>query len=111
MNLERIDITLDPQSGTYTLLEPIIYYSARYDKLLSIPTGFRSDGATDAMSLISLSWLVHDALHRIGHWTDGCPVTIWQATMVLHDILAAEGHTIRAVTWPLATFITAPVWW
>lgn len=111
MNLEQMDVTLDTTTGTYTTLMPMTYFSARYDKLLFIPQGFQSDGATHAISLLSISWLVHDALHRIGHWSDGTPVTIWQATMVLHDILATEGHTIRAFTWPLGTYITAPLWW
>ena len=103
----------------YILCKDIKYYSPRYKKHVYVPWGRESDGATGAKDLkgdirclkdgepfmASESWWVHDELCLIGMWADGTKVSNWQASMVLRDILKAEGHSFRARTWTWATFI------
>ena len=104
----------------YTLLQSIRYFSPRYKKWVRVPSGRKSDGATGAKDLTgdvlcqkdngedflaSMSWWVHDELCLTTIWNDGTPVTNWQASMVLRDILKDEGYTFRARTWTWATFL------
>lgn len=81
------------------------YYSPRYDKWVVVPKGYLSDGATGAMDINSMAWWVHDVLCEFGVWEDGTPVTNWQASTVLSDILFDEGRYIRATTWWPATWL------
>lgn len=83
----------------------IVYRSVRYRKMVTVPPGYQSDGATGAEDIWSDAWWVHDVLCECGTWDDGTQVTNWQASMVLHDILLAEGRWFRAITWPIATFL------
>ena len=79
------------------------YFSDRYGKWVSWGDGYPSDGATGAHDLYSLSWQVHDVLCDRGEWDDCTPLTNWQASMTLHDILLHEGHRLLAVLWMRAT--------
>jgi len=81
------------------------YYSARYRKYVTVPTGFLSDGATGAFDIDSRSWWVHDVLCDIGMWDDGTECNNWQASTVLSDILASEGRWFRARSWWIATWL------
>lgn len=85
--------------------ERIEYYSKRYDKFVIIEKGYGSDGATFAEDIYSRSWWVHDKLCDEGTWADGTPVTNWQASMVLRDILLDEGRYVRACRWFVWTFL------
>ncbi len=83
----------------------IYYYSERYDKHVTVFKGYESDGASGAIDVWSHSWWVHDLLCERGTWNDGTPVTNWQASTVLSDILLAEGRCIRARYWWLFTWL------
>ncbi len=103
----------------YKNLKKIVYYSKRYKKTLTVPCGFWSDGATGAKDIKgphpvrvgpdvfykSRAWLVHDKLCNLGKWNDGSLCTNWQASMVLHDILAKEGRWFRARSWFVGTWL------
>ena len=93
------------RDGTYTLLEDILYHSKRYDKAVICRKGMVSDGATGAIDIASLSWVVHDQLCNTGLFADGSPCTNLQASFVLHDILEEKGHGVRKYTWFVATWL------
>jgi hypothetical protein len=91
-------------SGWYVLDAPLVYVSPRYRKTVTVPAGFRSDGASGpAVDVASLSWWVHDILCTSRQWDDGSPCPPWQRSTVLHDILNSEGRWFRARTWWAAT--------
>ena len=57
----------------------IKYYSKRYNKHVTVPKGYNSDGATGAIDIYSDAWWIHDKLllpwkHRVtssrcdGYW-------------------------------------------
>lgn len=83
----------------------IKYFSPRYKKFVTVPKGYVSDGATGASDIYSKAWWVHDMLCDRGTWDDGTPVTNWQASSVLSDILKDEGRWFRARTWFVATWL------
>lgn len=83
----------------------IHYYSKRYDKYVTVPYGYESDGATGARDIKSDSWWVHDVLCDRGYWDDGTPCTNWQASKVLQDILDDEGRWFRKHTWFWTTWL------
>lgn len=89
----------------YECAEDFLFYSKRYNKFILVQEGFYSDGATWAPDIDSDCWWVHDVICRYGKWTDGTPVSNWQASSVVHDILKDEGQEIRSDLWRLATFI------
>ena len=89
----------------YHRLKELDYYSPRYRKHVIVEKGFASDGATGAEDIYSNSWWVHDKICATGKWSDGSRITNWQASMVLHDVLKAEGWQVRAVGWFVATFL------
>ena len=86
----------------YLLLRPITYKS-RYDKLVIVKRGARSDGATGAYDLNSKSWWIHDQLCETGTFADGTLCTNWQASTIIYDVLRSEGKWFRARTWFIAT--------
>ena len=83
----------------------IKYYSVRYDKYVTVPEGYPSDGATGAEDIYSDSWWVHDVLCDRGTWDDGSAVTNWQASQVLQDILRSEGRWLRSKYWFWFTYL------
>ena len=89
----------------YVYDETVTYYSYRYNRRKTIEKGECLDGATGAMDIKSLSWGIHDMLCKDGTWDNGDPVTNWQASCVLSDILSDEGRWFRARTWLWATFL------
>ena len=93
----------------YVLNSPIIYHSPRYGKTVTVPIGYPSDGASGpATDVVSKAWWVHDQLCTTWEWDDKTPVTAWQASSVLSDILKSEGRGIRARSWFLATWLFGP---
>lgn len=93
------------EDGQYVLLEKMVYYSPRYGKTITCESGFVSDGATGAEDLVSEGWWIHDKARKTRQWDDGSPCDAWQSSLVLHDILRAEGRWFRAKTWGLATYL------
>lgn len=89
----------------YTLDREIRYFSPRYKKMITVPKGRKSDGATFATDIDSESWWVHDELCLEGKWDDGSPVTAIQAARVISDILWYEGRWFRSVYWAVGTFL------
>ena len=92
-------------NGKYQLNEAIAYTSPRYGKTAIVPAGYVSDGATGAMDIASRAWFVHDILCERGFWDDGTPLTNWQCSTVLYDILSEEGRKWQAVRWRYATLL------
>jgi hypothetical protein len=89
----------------YRLLKEIKYYSERYNRFVTVPVGFVSDGATGAFDISSKSWWVHDKLCKECIWDDGTPATNWQASWVLSDILYSENRGLRSFYWGWMSFI------
>ena len=95
----------------YKLLEPISYYSEYYDKNVSLPVGYLSDGASGAADIRSLSWWVHDKLCDTGKFDDDSLCTNWQASKILRRILWQEWswekpfRLIRGILWSPATWL------
>ena len=89
----------------YVCTTPIVYRSPRYGKVITVETGFVSDGATGAYDIRSIGWWVHDKLCDTYQWDDGSRCSNWQASVVLHDILKAEGRWFRCRSWFVATLI------
>ena len=83
----------------------ITYKSPRYSKTCTVPKGYKSDGATGAFDIWSEGWWVHDVLCDRCTWDDGTPITNWEASRVLSDILKSEGRWVRNKTWLVATFL------
>jgi hypothetical protein len=92
-------------NGKYQLNEAITYTSPRYGKTAIVPAGYVSDGATGAIDIASRAWWVHDILCDKGMWIDGTPLSNWQCSQVLQDILAEEGRYWQSKRWFLATLL------
>lgn len=91
--------------GTYKLNETIAYHSRRYGKTVTVPAGMISDGATGAMDITSRGWWIHDRLCNTGIWDDGTPLTNWQCSQVLQDVLTEEGRRWQGHRWFWATWL------
>ncbi len=95
----------DPQGYRYQCAESYIYYSTRYNRSVTVPLSFMSDGATGAPDLNTDAWWVHDVLCDKGTWDDGTPIDNWDASTVLGDILWHDGYRFLAVVWWWATWL------
>ena len=91
--------------GRYRTLEAYIYSDSKTGKVIAIPEGRESDGATGAFDIYGAAWWVHDEICRYPYWVDNTPITAAEAARVLSDILAANGHWFRARYWRVATFL------
>lgn len=95
----------DEDGKKYELLEEIVYCSPRYNKFITVPVGYKSDGATGAVDLhTSRSFWVHDVICDRACWDDSTPITAWQAASVLSDLLGEEGRWFRRWSWKFSTF-------
>lgn len=104
-DLEPLDFEVLP-GGKYKLLQPIVYTSHRYNKTITVPAGFVSDGASGpAEDIVSKSWWVHDMLCETKRWDDGSYCSATESSFVIHDILMKENRWFRARTWFCATFL------
>lgn len=104
MTKEIVNYEYDTNTGRYSLLRDISYYSPRFKKYKTVKTSFDSDGASGpAPDLSGWSWWVHDSLCLDEKWDDGSPCSVMDASLVLHDILKSECRPVRACTWFVAT--------
>lgn len=105
----RLDFEILDEGG-YLLFDEIRYLSPRYDKWVTVPAGYISDGASGpAEDIVSEAWWVHDVLCDRWTFDDGSLCTNRQASLVLHDILKSEGRWFRSRSWFLATWLGGPV--
>ncbi len=82
------------------------YYSPRYNRYITIPVRFYSDGATRASDLENTdAWIVHDHICRYAVWDDGTPIDNWTASTVLADILWRDGYRVESFWWWWATYL------
>jgi len=84
--------------------QPRRKYCARYDKWVSLPQDYHSDGASGTASDVGTAWLWHDRLCEVRKWEDGSEASAWQASAFLKDCLAEEGRPWRSNAWALATY-------
>lgn len=89
----------------YVALEHYTYFSIRFGKKVTITPEFISDGATGAPDIPSMSWWVHDALCDWKHWDDGTSCSVLDSSLVIYDILKAEGRYVRAPLWFMGTLV------
>jgi len=100
----RYEVFLTEHGKVYQLLKEFVYFSPRYLKLIVVPKGFVSDGASGpAWDIPSASWWVHDRLCETKMWEDGSACSSWQRSVVLHDILLSEGRWLRGKSWFIGT--------
>ena len=90
--------------GCYIALNSYKYYSKRYNKFVTVPKGYVSDGATGAIDVDSDAWWVHDVLCPPGTFDDGATCTNWQASTILSDILKVDQYPLRTVYWKWLTY-------
>ena len=89
----------------YTLENEIVYKSPRYGKTITVPAGYKSDGATGVPDLSFTAYFVHDWICENGKWDDGTPITNWQASNVYSDILNSKGFYVRSHIRKIGTFL------
>ena len=96
----------------------IPYWSKRYQKWIIVELGMPSDGASGAIDINSIVWWVHDKGCYTGKFEDGTLMTNWQLSMIAHDILHDDYHSMaksgrywtaikrraRSMGWFVATF-------
>jgi hypothetical protein len=109
---DYIHISPDGNDGMkYMLLRDQSYWSARYKEYIKAESGFKWNGADwvddleDDEGEMSDGPLFHDVVCRFAVWSDGTPISNWQASMILRDILSAEGRSLRKRTWFWMTFL------
>jgi hypothetical protein len=107
IGIDYVRIDPDENDGMkFMLLRYQWSYSERYKHWILAGAGFKWDGATGAVDLEgSMSHLIHDVLCNNACWNDGTPISNWQASQVLKDILREEGYRFRQYTWRWATFL------
>ena len=91
------------ESGRYKLEEDVIYYSERYKGTILAKAGIY-DGATGAVDILSLAWVIHDQICNEPFFSDGRKITAWMAASILSDILKQEKRWFRSFTWKYMTF-------
>jgi hypothetical protein len=108
---DYINICPDGNDGMkFLLLRDQYYWSERYGKGIKAGSGFRWNGADWVCDLedgdaMSKGPLFHDVVCNNGCWEDGTPISNWKRSMILRDILSAEGRSVRKRTWFWATFL------
>jgi hypothetical protein len=85
----RVNQTILP-NGHYLLNEEITYHSPRYGKDITAKAGEDSDGATGAFDVVSRGWWLHDVACKRGTWDDGTPMSNWQCSQLLQDVMVEE---------------------
>lgn len=96
---------LGKPKGYYRCPRNIMYISERFAKMIIVPKGYPSDGATGAIDVCPKAWYVHDKLCDTGRFDDMTLCNNWQASHIISDILREEGHWFRQYTWFLATWL------
>ncbi len=92
----------------YTNPHTIEYYSKRYKKTITVPEGYKSNGADYVLDVCPKSWYVHDWLCGSwlgtgpkpvgGQFDDGTSMNNWQCSHIFADILKEEGFFILSYT-------------
>ena len=100
----------------YTCPKTIKYYSKRYDKFVTVPKGYVSNGADYVLDVCPKSWYVHDWICGSwfgegpkpigGRFDDDTTMTNWQCSHIFADILREEGYVVLPIsrfwgTWAL----------
>lgn len=98
-------IKYEVRNGMYICTEQATYTSERFSKSITIHGGFKSDGATCAKDIKSSAWWFHDALSEWKCWDDNSPCSIYESSLVIHDILKSEGRWFRCRSWFIGTLI------
>lgn len=107
----RYEIGYHNGHTAYVLLDEVRYWSKRYGKGVTVPIGYRSDGASFIASDIGgISWWVHDWLCDKHEWDDLSYCSSWESSMVLHDILVEQGQWCRAKLWFAFVYPYQRVW-
>ena len=88
----------------YRSLEDYVWKDPKNGKLIVIPKGTVSDGASGAYDVFGASWWVHDAICVDPHYEDGTPIGAHNAARILSHILRANGRLFRSVSWYVATY-------
>ena len=97
---------LGHRKGHYLNPKAFTYISVRHGKSITVPKDYPSDGATGALDVCEKAWFVHDVACDRGTWDDGTPITNWEASQVISDILKYEcKRWFRTHTWFWATFL------
>lgn len=92
--------------GDKAMIPFLHWYSARHDKAVQASCPYRSDGATCAPDIKSDGWWFHDIGCDTGKWSDGTPMTNWQCSSIIYDIMRQEGRNwFRCNRWRHATFL------
>ncbi len=92
-------------NGNYLLNTAIVYHSKRYNKTIVCPVGMESDGATGAFDIASRAWWIHDRACSDGCFSDGTPMSNWQCSTLLYDVLKEEGRTFQSGYWRISTWL------
>ncbi len=99
-------IHLRPVGDGYETIRRYRYYSPRYNRHITIPARFYSDGATRARDLENTdAWVVHDHICRYAVWDDGTPIDNWTASTVLADLLWRDGYRMESIWWWWGTYL------
>ena len=94
----------------YEITKELCYFSRRYKKLITIPEGFKCDGASGVPN-IGNGWKFHDWLFYKGTFDDSTRCSFHQANIILGDVLKDEGHRWRSKIWYLGTTLFARKAW
>jgi len=89
----------------YSNPKEFIYFSKRYNKYITVPQGFWSDGATGARDIYTKAWWLHDIALIRGEFDDGSKCDWLKASYILYDVLAEERRWFRKYTWFIATVL------
>jgi hypothetical protein len=105
-----IRISPDGNNGKKFMLLREICYLTRYGKEIVGHPGYKWNGADwvndlDDGPTMSMAPLIHDVACEFGTFDDGSPISNWQASQVLKDILKDEGRWVRMVPWRWGTFL------
>jgi hypothetical protein len=95
----------DPDGKKYKALNTVSLISSRFHKQVTVPKGYKSDGATNAIDRDTDAWGFHDVLCDRGTWDDGTPVCNLDASLLLFDVLWRDGYRRIAFRWFFATFL------
>jgi len=85
----------DPDGFKYKALNAVRYRSPRFNQYVTVPKGYKSDGATGAVDLETDAWGFHDVLCDRGTWDDGAELSNFTASIVLFDVLRRDGISLR----------------
>ena len=81
------------------------YHSKRYNKDVTIETGYYSDGSTGWLDMIARYFWVHDILCERKTWDDGSKCSRWQASMVLGDVAREDGCYVAGTAGVFFTWV------